>query len=294
MTEPSPRFIPIHTATNRFEAELLMDALRQEGIPVDLRAFEETPYSGLFVPQRGWGKILVPEEQESHSRRIVQSVLHAVESKPLYKDPAEVDPLLWESLQEADPDPICRNAQVRYDAEASAYLVPFLNCEYRCLPHQRYIEVVRSTPYYDAYFEFYLVVLHYLLEAQPIGISGEWVSEKDLPGGSLFFQGPHRFPTDPLLKIFGNRPELFAEAAKKLGGTPVDAGDAAFRLWALPCVPLLFILWAGDEEFDPDLHIRFDSTISRHLHHLDVIWALVNVVCRHLKAAAEDEGEGEE
>ena len=290
MTEPSSQLIAVHTATNRFEADLLMDALTQEGVPVVLRPFEETPYSGLFVPQRGWGKILVPKDQASQARQIVQSVLRSCESKPPYVDPAGVDPLLWEQLQEADPATVCRNAQVRYDAEAFAYLVTFLNSDYRCLPHQRSIEAVHSIPGREPSFEFYLVMLHYLLEAQPIGIAGEWISEKDIPGGTLFFQGPHQFPTEPLLKSFGNHPDLFSEAAKKLGGTQVDAGDMAFRLWALPCVPLLFILWVGDEEFEPALHIRFDSTINRHLRGLDVILALVNVVCRHLRAAVGELG----
>jgi len=54
--------------------------------------------------------------------------------KKLYDDPADVDPVLWETLRRADPQAISRNAQVRYDEASSAYLVPFLDGEFACLP----------------------------------------------------------------------------------------------------------------------------------------------------------------
>jgi hypothetical protein len=97
------------------------------------------------------------------------------------------------------------------------------------------------------------------------------------------------------LKLFGTKLDIFQAAAEKLEGTQVDAGDMGFRFWPLPNVPLLYILWAGDEEFEPVLHIRFDATINLHLGKLDVIWALVNVVSRHLRGAAKialEEAEG--
>ena len=64
-----------HTVGNRFEADLLLHALEQEGIPVRLRSYEETPYDGLFVPQRGWGALFVPEEDEEAARELIQRIL---------------------------------------------------------------------------------------------------------------------------------------------------------------------------------------------------------------------------
>ena len=34
-----------------------------------------------------------------------------------------------------------------------------------------------------------------------------------------------------------------------LGGTRVTGGDLAYRFWALPRIPLMIVLWKGDEEF---------------------------------------------
>ena len=71
--------VRIHTVENRFEADLLMQALREEYIPAMLRPFEETAYDGLFVSQMGWGAILVPADYESEALKIVHNVLHSLE-----------------------------------------------------------------------------------------------------------------------------------------------------------------------------------------------------------------------
>lgn len=286
MTVEDIQFIVVHTVTDRFEADLLMDALEKENIHAILRTFEETPYDGLFVAQRGWGRILVAESDVDNARELIHALVEDLQSKKLYSDPAEIDPILWETLRQADPEQICVNAQIRYDRGEKAYQVPFLSGRLRCFPDRQYIEAVQPLPYSKLDFECHLVVLHYLLEAQNRPLSTNWISENEIPGGQLFFRGPHKFPLEPLLKIFGRKPAIFRLAAESLGGSKVDMGDFGFRLWALPRIPLLFVLWEGDEEFEPSLRIRFNASIGSQLEALDTIWAMINVVCRNLRAAA--------
>jgi hypothetical protein len=280
-------FVQVHTLTDRFEGDLLLDALKREGIPALLRSFEETPYDGLFVQQRGWGQILVPAKDAALAKEVIAALDQHAKARRLYEDPADIDPLLWERLRQADPAVISSNAQVRYDAGSGAYAVPFLDGVFHCFPERQIIEPTAPESFISRSFQFYLVILHYLLEAQSAGLSGKWVSEQDIPGGNLFFHGQHQFQTSPLLKLVGFKPELFRSAAEKLGGTAVAGGDVAYRFWALPRVPLLFILWAGDDEFQPSLSINMDATIALQLRTLDTIWALVNIVCRSLHAATQ-------
>ena len=74
--------VRIHTVENRFEADLLMQALREEHIPAMLRRFEETAYDGLFVTQMGWGAILVPGDYETEGRSVVENVLESLSESP--------------------------------------------------------------------------------------------------------------------------------------------------------------------------------------------------------------------
>ncbi len=324
------RFIPVHTLANRFESDILMSALQQEGIPAILRTFEETPYDGLFIAQRGWGMILVPDDHASRAREVIAPLVETERTEQMermeldgqteqtregeqmeraeqhgmermdgaeqtkregktYESPSEIDPFLWEQLRQADPEEIRRNAAVPYDRDARAYRVPFLDAEFLVLPDEMRIASASSTAAYvpqKLLFQFYLVVLHYLLEAAPEPLSGKWVGEKDIPGGSFFFRGPHEMPVKYLLKHFGSRPDAFRNAARRLKGVEIDAADAAFRLWVLPRVPMAFMLWEGDEEFEPAMRIRFDASVSSQFQALDTVWAMANVVAGSLVAAA--------
>ena len=74
--------VRIHTVENRFEADLLMQALGEEYIPAMLRRFEETAYDGLFVTQMGWGAILVPGDYEEEARSLIEKVLESISASP--------------------------------------------------------------------------------------------------------------------------------------------------------------------------------------------------------------------
>jgi hypothetical protein len=286
-TSPSTHFTSIHTLANRFEADLLIDALEKEGISAFVRSFEETAYDGLFVCQRGWGWIMVPEELSSRSLEIIKPLIEGIQSRKIYVDPAEVDPLLWERLSNADPESICRSAQVTYDSKLAAYVVPFLNSDFLCSFEQRCVAPRGGGGFITTDFQFYLVLLHYLLEAQPRELSGKLIGEKEIPGGEVFFRGPHGLPLAPLTHLFGRQPDLFRAVAETMGGTPLQIGDLSFQFPVLPRIPLVLVLWEGDDEFEPEMLLRFDSTVTSQLERLDAIWALANVISKSLQACAE-------
>ncbi|MBP8646206.1 MAG: DUF3786 domain-containing protein [Syntrophobacteraceae bacterium] len=282
------RFISIRTLTNRFEGDLLLEALLREEVPTILRSFEETPYDGLFIPQRGWGLLLVPESQASRARQIIQPLLEHIESGQPYPTPAEIDPLLWEDLRKADPESVCHNAEVYHDPRRGAYIVPLLNREFACFPLEERIEPLEHPLCNLPSFESDFVLLHYLLEAQPVAPAGSWIRVREIPGGELFFQGRHQFPPKPFLDLLGSEGELFRKASRRLDGSPLPMGDVAFRYRVLPRIPLVFVLWEGHDAFEPILQVRFDASVVHHFKSLQVLWTMVNVVCECLRTIAEE------
>jgi hypothetical protein len=286
-SDPSTQFVSVHTLSNRFEADVLLDALRKEGIPTFLRSFEETAYDGLFVCQRGWGWLMVPEELSGRALQIIKPMIEDIQSKTIYVDPSEIDPLLWERLRNADSQVICRNAQVKYDPQLEAYVVPFLGAEFLCSPERQSIEPLSDNPFITPDFQFCLVLLHHLLEAKPHELSGKWIGEKEIPGGELFFRGLHKLPLQPLTAVFGRQLGLLRKVAERMAGIPVPMGDLAFQFLLSPRIPLVLVLWEGDEEFEPEMLIRFDSTITLQLEKLDLIYAMANVFSRSVEACAQ-------
>ena len=70
-------FVKIFIVENRFEADLVSQALRAEGIPIMVRKFSDTAYDGLYIPQKGWAAIMVPEELRDSGERVVNEFKEA-------------------------------------------------------------------------------------------------------------------------------------------------------------------------------------------------------------------------
>jgi len=198
-----------------------------------------------------------------------------------FQDPGELDARLWEELATRDRDEICVRASVRFERERGCYLVPFLNRTYGVFPGARLIERQGLQGERELSFQLYLVLVAYLLGAQSLALSGRMVTGAELRGGSFFFRGHHALFTEPLERRFGSDPKGFIGAGLRLGGAQTGFGDASFRLWPLPRIPLGYILWSADDEFSARVGVVFDASVVEHLA-LDVIWALVNEVGRAL------------
>jgi len=189
---------------------------------------------------------------------------------------------LWQALAALEPAEVGRRTLAT--AEPSGYSLTFLDRRYRVEPEAGRIGGPQADPLLaDAEFE--LLLLTYLTQAAEIPTEGTWISEKDLPGGSLFFRGPHALPLQPLLARFGEDLPGFRRAAEMLGGTALAYGDAAYSFPALPRVPAGCLLWVRDEEFPARAGLLFDRSLARHLP-LDVVLALAHcLVLRLLEGA---------
>ena len=195
----------------------------------------------------------------------------------IYEDPGEIDPILWSELSSMDASEVCVRAAVRYDQGRGCYQIPFLHQTYGCYPDKQLIVCLDDDGPQKLSFQFYLVLLTYLIRSRPIGLAGRMVTGGEIKGGDFFFKGPHVLFTRPLTEKFGRDAQTFEEVGLRLGGGQTKFGDVSFLLWPLPKIPLGYILWLADEEFPARLVVTFDASIEEHFP-LDVIWALVNLV----------------
>ena len=193
----------------------------------------------------------------------------------------------WDQLARLNPETVCIRTMADYQVRQRGYALPILNQDYVVFPHQReikrFIEGATSKGE-DLSKEFNLMVLFYLLKTKNIPLDRKWISEKDLLGGETFFRGPHALSVDPIEKKYGDNPEGFVEAGKALGGTPVRFGDKSIAIDVFPRIPIIYILWMGDEEFPAKAGVLFDASIGSHFT-LDMIWIMVHEVSKRLVEA---------
>jgi len=119
-----------------------------------------------------------------------------------------------------------------------------------------------------------ILMLHYFTSAKGTPLSNRLIAYKELPGGIIYFPTFSKRAIKPLLDHFGKEPHRLIDVAGKLGGDKADYGDVAVTINAFSRVPIILVLWQGDEEFPPGGNIMFDSTISEYLSTDDI-----NVLC---------------
>lgn len=180
-------------------------------------------------------------------------------------------------LLEQDPADVCRRAVCTYDAAAGTYGLTLWGRPYTVDPRKGRIsgagpDLGPLHPYFD------LLAVHYLLSATEIPPAGQWISEKDIPGGTTFFRGPHEVPTHRIASRFDGDVQGFSLWCAQSGGTKLALADAAFSFSITPRVPVAVLLWQGDDEFPTEAKLLYDASIVRHLA-LDIIYALAVGMC---------------
>ena len=66
--------VSVYTAENKFEADQLEAALKTEGIDVLVKLFRDTAFDGIYVSQKGWAMIEVPERDKERAEAIIREV----------------------------------------------------------------------------------------------------------------------------------------------------------------------------------------------------------------------------
>jgi hypothetical protein len=131
--------------------------------------------------------------------------------------------------------------------------------------------------------DFFLVlVLHYLI-SEGTGLTNEPISFVQVPSGSFYEEPFNRRTKKLLLATFGEEPALFAKTVEKLGWEPYATGDAGAIARPFPNVPITFVLYGRDEEFEPDANILFDGSIIKFLPTEDIAMIsglLVGMACK--------------
>lgn len=187
------------------------------------------------------------------------------------------------AIQERDVSELGKKAGVDY--RQGVLIVPFLNRECAVRVSEKTVEVLDENgdevPVWLA-----IVVLHYLLTATGEELTGELADFRQLVGGEAYLSVFSARAVNRLMRSFGNDAAGLLKVGLALGGRKLDRGDVALEMPMLPRVPVILILWEGDDEFPPSANIVFDSSVNSYLPTEDVV-----VICEELVTLLESEVE---
>jgi ketol-acid reductoisomerase len=86
-------FKKVTVAENKFEADLISQTLQQEGIPCMIRSYHDTAYDGIFIPQKGWAAVMVPEELKERAKVVIAEVRQGLQTKAQTGEGEKTSPL---------------------------------------------------------------------------------------------------------------------------------------------------------------------------------------------------------
>ena len=112
-----------------------------------------------------------------------------------------------------------------------------------------------------------ILLLHYVRTRGAATNSGTWVSFTDLKAGLMKSKSFARDCEEPLRVLFDRDLQPVERALERLGGLRQAGTPApiAWKIFALPRVPVLLLYWPRDEEFPSKIKILFDATADRFL-----------------------------
>jgi hypothetical protein len=188
----------------------------------------------------------------------------------------------------SDIEQQCRNSDSQYQVsgEKREIIVRYLNQSYRIIVPDIEVSLLDSAE--EVPIREKVLILHYFISAKGTPATGKIITFRELPEGKVYSPTFSKRTIKPLIDNFGEEPQRLLEISQKLGGLKADYGDAAVTISAFSRVPIIIVLWQGDDELAPQGNILFDASVSDYLSTEDITticeiiaWKLV----RHLKSA---------
>jgi len=181
--------------------------------------------------------------------------------------------LAIERLKELDITTCCKNAGLEIEVisgDKKYIKIPYLDRHYTLV-------LVNDEIYFDETsgapkLSDQVAILHYLITAQGKFIRDDWITFRQVPSGEFYYHAFRKRAIDPLVESFGSKPELLDQVSKHMGELVPSPGDRALKVMALPRIPIILALWAGDDEFPAEGNIYFDASISSYLPTEDIAY----------------------
>ncbi len=163
-------------------------------------------------------------------------------------------------LRQSDPADIAERAGVPYGD--GVFKLTFLRWELLITHPDLCFEAPK---FLDTYVVKLLAFL-YLAKAKAGPLASRWVPYRELKDGLFYAKSFADTVEEKLCRRFGEDLEGMGAACEALGGRRVEQGDLGMVVNTFPRLPLLFIVWRGDEEFPPNLRVLFDASATDYLN----------------------------
>jgi hypothetical protein len=184
-------------------------------------------------------------------------------------------------LATLDLKEVCEKSGAQY-VDQNRLIIPYLNRPYLITLPNTEISLKDEDEHIP--IKDRILILHYLTKATGAPYTNKLITYGQIEGGKFYCPVFVKRNLDPILKCFGDQPELLIDVAQKFGGKRANYGDVSMSIDAFPMARIFFIIWKGDDEVPHGGNILFDGNIKNYLVSEDVCvlteiltWKLINL-----------------
>jgi hypothetical protein len=148
-----------------------------------------------------------------------------------------------------------------------------------------YPELEFKAPKFLDTYVIKVLALIYIAKAMAQPLANHWVPYRELKDGLFYTKTFSETVEDRLCRRFCEDIESLQLACEALGGREVDQGDLGMVLKTFPRLPLLIIVWQGDEEFEPNARILFDASATSYFNAFELRMLCGEITSRLIRIA---------
>ena len=115
-----------------------------------------------------------------------------------------------------------------------------------------------------------ILLLHYIASSGPIEENPPKTTFESLPGGMFYFPTFRKRGPDRVINDYGDDPQLLLTSATTAGWPLGSTGDVSVIIPVFPLIDVEVVLYAGDDEFPPEVSFLFRKDINSFLPLEDV------------------------
>lgn len=170
----------------------------------------------------------------------------------------------WERLSVFDPAVLAANSGA--DLEPGTRRLSLKVLDKKCL-----IDIDARTVSYasrrtgEVSAHLRVLILHYIEGAGNAQLANRLISYREFEGGALYYSAFKSRTIDVIIKEFSRKPDLLKHIGDAVGAEPLKMGSVGFKAYFFPKMPIVVVMWLGDEEVPASANILFDANAGKLL-----------------------------
>ena len=115
-----------------------------------------------------------------------------------------------------------------------------------------------------------ILILHYLQGCGKAQLANKLVTFREFEGGALYYTAFKTRSIDLLVRTFGQKTEVLRQIGDAIRAEPMNMGDVGFKAYFFPKMPVVVVVWLGDDEVPSSANVLFDANAGKILPTEDI------------------------